>query len=61
MVIVYDSDTSKKSTESELEYVQRMCSTKDINKLTWKGLTELLNETLGYSFSESYYRKHFRT
>lgn len=59
MVIVYDSDTSKKSTESELEYVQRMCSTKAINKLTWKGLTELLNETLGYSFSESYYRKHF--
>ena len=59
MVIVYDSDTTKKSTESELEYVQRMCSTKEINKLTWKGLTELLNETLGYSFSESYYRKHF--
>ena len=59
MVIVYDSDTSKKSTESELEYVQRMCSTKAINKLTWNGLTELLNETLGYSFSESYYRKHF--
>lgn len=59
MVIVYDSDTTKKSTESELEYVQRMCSTKAINKLTWKGLTELLNETLGYSFSESYYRKHF--
>ena len=27
--------------------------------MTWKGLTELLNETLGYSFSESYYRKHF--
>ena len=59
MVIVYDSDTTKKSTESELEYVQRMCSTKAINKLTWKRLTELLNETLGYSFSESYYRKHF--
>lgn len=61
MVIVYDSDTNKKPTESELEYVQRMCSTKAANKLSWKGLTELLNETLGYSFSESYYRKHFNS
>ena len=61
MVIVYDSDTTKKPTESELEYVQRMCSTKAANKLSWKGLTELLNNTLGYSFSESYYRKHFNS
>lgn len=59
MVVIYDSDTNKKPDESELEYVQRMCSTKGINKLSWKGLTELLNDVLGYSYSESYYRKHF--
>ena len=61
MVIVYDANTDKKPTESELEYVQRMCLTKEANKLTWKGLTELLNKTLGHSFSESYYRKHFNS
>lgn len=59
MVVIHDSDVARKTTESEMEYVQRMCSTKEINKLSWKKLAELLNSTLGYSYSESYYRRHF--
>lgn len=60
MVVIYDSDIKLKNNESDSEYIQRMCSTKDINNLSWKKLASLINATLGYSFSESYYRRNFQ-
>lgn len=53
-------DLTKGLNESEIDYVQRMCSAKDSNNLTWKALTELLNKNLGQNYSESYYRKNFK-
>lgn len=59
MVLIYDLSTSKLNNESDVEFIQRMCSNKEALDLTWKELTEILNNELGYSYSESYYRKHF--
>lgn len=59
MVVCYDSNLDRNPNESDMEYVQRMCSTKDVNKFSWKSLAEFLNNALGYTYSSSYYRRHF--
>ena len=58
-LIAYDSNMEKLETESELEYIQRMCATKDINKMSWKSLAEFINSKLQFHYSESWYRKNF--
>lgn len=58
-LIAYDSNIEKLETESHLEYIQRMCATKDINNMSWKSLANFLNSKLQLSYSESWYRKNF--
>lgn len=58
-LIAYDSNMEKLETESQLEYIQRMCATKDINNLSWKSLSNFLNNKLQLHYSESWYRKNF--
>lgn len=61
MVITYDSNLHKIADETESEYVQRICATKDINKLSWKRVAEHLNKQLNLNYSESYYRKNYQS
>jgi len=58
-LIAYDSNMEKLETESQLEYIQRMCATKDINNLSWKSLANFLNSKLQLHYSDSWYRKNF--
>ena len=58
-LIAYDSNMEKLDTESQLEYIQRMCATKDINNMSWKSLSNFLNSKLQLHYSESWYRKNF--
>lgn len=52
----------KRSEESISEYIGRLCVLKDSGQLimTWNSLADWLNEQLGATYSESYYRKGFR-
>lgn len=47
-------------TESEMEYIYRMCSHKNEYNLSWKILADIINKHLNYTYSESYYRKNFQ-
>ena len=58
-LIAYDSNLEKQDNETQIEYIQRICATKDINKMSWEALTNYLNGKLNISFSESWYRKNF--
>lgn len=49
----------KRETESTGEYINRVCALKDLLKITWSDLSEIINEQCGLSYSESTYRKNF--
>lgn len=59
MVVTYSANLNRDPQESELEYIQRLCVTKDINNLSWKKLAQHINSVLGYTYSETYYRRNF--
>lgn len=50
----------KKSSETNGEYINRICSSKDRFDLTWFDVADIINNTLGCNYSESYYRKNYR-
>ena len=50
----------KKSSETNDEYINRICSSKDRFDLTWFDVTDIINNTLGCNYSESHYRKSYR-
>jgi hypothetical protein len=43
--------------ESTESYIRRVCSNRENFGMTWKQVTEYLNQDLGLSYSESWYRK----
>lgn len=47
--------------ESSLDYMRRICDSKKQYKLTWQDVTNIINEELGYSYSESWYRKSYQS
>lgn len=51
--------TSRLPNETDVEYIFRICSNKE-NIGTWEQIACLINQELGTSFTESYYRKRFR-
>lgn len=51
---------SKLDTESNIEYIYRVCSMKEPHSLTWPQVRDIINTELGYEYSESYYRKGFK-
>ena len=50
----------KLDTESNIEYIYRMCTRRELYNLTWQELSEILNSQLGCNKSESYYRKGYK-
>lgn len=42
-------------------YAQRLCSNKYDLQLTWQDVADLINNFSGFSYSEKYYRSHFKS
>ena len=60
MVRCYSLDKNKLETESEREYINRICTVKSDLDMTWKEIAELFKDTLGIYYSPSYYSKNFK-
>lgn len=45
--------------ESDKQYMNRICSNKDVYGLTWNEVTDVLNESIGEQWGESKYRKWY--
>ena len=54
-----DCNLKRKETESEEEYIYRICSQKDILG-SWSDVADILNDELHTDFSESKFRKSFQ-
>lgn len=50
----------KLSNENEEQYILRICSMKESQGWTWQNIADILNESLGYNYGESAYRKKCR-
>lgn len=59
MVTIYSLSTSKLDNESELDYINRICTIKQDLDFTWKDVAETINNELGTDFSDSWYRKNY--
>lgn len=51
---------SRMPDESLTEYMYRICTSKEEEHWSWKTVAQIINDELGCSYSESYYRKHFK-
>lgn len=60
MVRCYSLDKNKLDNETDLAYIQRICSIKSDLKMTWNDVAELFKDILGIYYSPSYYSKNFR-
>lgn len=60
MVICLSLEKTPHEGESTLEYIDRICTIKNDLNLTWRDVSDLLNNQLGTSYSESWYRKKFK-
>lgn len=50
----------KRNDENESQYILRICSMKDQNGWTWDDIKKILNDSLGYNYGESAYRKKYQ-
>lgn len=50
----------KMESECYTDYITRVCGLKDDFDLTWEEVAQILNDELGCSYSESWYRKNFK-
>lgn len=50
----------KHNDENESQYILRICSMKDQNGWTWEDIKKILNDSLGYNYGESAYRKKYQ-
>lgn len=46
--------------ENYTDYICRVCNLKDDLKLTWEEVATIINDELGCTYSESWYRKNFK-
>lgn len=53
------NDENNVTFESQEQYIQRTCETKDKFGLTWQDVADACNRMLGLSYSKSWYSKHF--
>ena len=60
MVKCYSLDKNKLENESDMEYINRICTIKSDLDMTWKEIAELFKDTLGMYYSPSYYSKNFK-
>ena len=51
---------NKRNNETELEYILRICSQKDVVG-TWAKVASILNENLNQNYDESAYRKKYQS
>lgn len=60
MVAIYDLRPQKLETETEQEFICRLCLCKDSMCLSWKDIASIVNNELGIQHSESWYRKNYQ-
>ncbi len=48
-----------RSDETERQYFYRLCNMKDRYGFTWPEIAEIMNDTFGYNYGESKYRKEW--
>lgn len=60
MVRCYSLDKNKLNNETDIEYINRICTIKSNLGLTWKDISELFKDTIGLYRSPSYYSKNFK-
>lgn len=53
-------DLQIQQNESPEEFITRVVESKDELKLSWNEVAEICNASLDWSFTESYYRKHYK-
>lgn len=53
------SEYKRQSGESEEEFIYRVCSAKDLIG-SWQEVADIINEQLGYEYTESKYRKQYQ-
>lgn len=53
------SEYKRQSGESEEEFIYRVCSAKDLIG-SWQDVADIINEQLGYEYTESKYRKQYQ-
>ena len=51
---------TKLENESNIEFIYRVCSMKEAADLTWTKVRDIINNELGYEYSESWYRKGYK-
>ncbi len=51
----------KLSEENENQYILRICSMKEQQGWTWEDVANILNDSLGYNYGESKYRKQYQS
>ena len=51
---------TKLENESNIEFIYRVCSMKEAADLTWTKVRDIVNNELGYEYSESWYRKGYK-
>lgn len=55
-----NNEWKKKPEESTMEYINRICTGKQDNNLTWKQVQQICNKELGIVHSDSWYRKGYK-
>ena len=60
MVKCYSLDKNKLENESDMEYINRICTIKSDLGMTWKQIADLFKDNLGIYYSPSYYSKNFK-
>lgn len=54
-----DKDLKRLNNESITDYQIRVCSLREVKGLTWQEITDIINEELGFNYTESRYRKMY--
>ena len=50
----------KTSSETDDQYIHRICAMKESANMTWKQVAEVINNALGQNYGESCYRKQYQ-
>lgn len=53
-------DIKRQPGESEIDFINRVCMIKEFNpELTWRDVQDVVNTTLDFEYSDSWYRKNY--
>lgn len=60
MVIRMEIELKIRENETKEEYIDRICASKDLLKLKWDDIADIINSNTGMEYTESYYRKNYK-